>query len=97
MKSEQLTTEDWKDFNRENQAIKAKIRDEITAVVEHFCTDNRILLVKMTPYHFRLTLAGYNRLDIYPTTSSVVELKKGQKRKVVDVYKFLRKYYGKIN
>lgn len=97
MVTHQNDSEDWKDFNREGQDRKARKRAELTEMVERFCVNNSIHLEKFTPYQFRLSKSMFNKVDVYVTSSQVRVLKKGEKSKTVDLYRWLQKYFGVVN
>lgn len=94
MTTYQNDTEDWKEWHKEGQERKARNRVELSELVERFCVNNSIYLEKKTPYQFRLSKSMFDRVDVFPTTSKVHILKQGSKYQIVDLYRWLKKYYG---
>lgn len=90
----QLDTEDWKAINKEVQSRKDRQRVDLTELVERFCINNEIRLQKFTPYQFRLAKSPFTSVDVYTTSSKIRLLKKGEKSKTVDLYKWLKKHFA---
>lgn len=92
-KPEQLTTEDWKEIYKEQLAKRKEIRDENTELVYDFCFMNQIRLEEKTEFHFRLHKEGFEKVDVYPTSSKVA-IPKGKQRFIkVDLSTWLPKYF----
>lgn len=90
----QNDTEDWKEWHKEAQARKARKRDELSEMVERFAVNNSIYLQKITPYQFRLSKSMFISVDVYVTSSKIRLLRKGEKVKLVDLYKWLKNHFG---
>ena len=94
--SEQLDTEDWRDFNKEWQEHKANKRSNNTSLVYKFCVAYGVNCEAKTPYHFRLTREHYNTVDVFPTSSKVHAIGVGNAKgyKKVDLIPWLIKHFS---
>lgn len=97
MKTEQLSTEDWKEFIAEHKKQLAEKRANLTTLVYKFCVQYSVNVEVKTVYHLRLSRQGYKTVDVFPTSSKVHVIKVGNAKgyKKVDLLEFLTNHFTK--
>jgi hypothetical protein len=69
--SDQNDFQFWREYFRQ---MRAENRDHNTTVLLDVCEGLQIYVERKSDYHFRLTKAGFNGLDVFPTSGKIHQL-----------------------